>query len=471
MNPIIKSGSANTIYPFILLPRYKILVCQVCQFGYLADEVATHLRTRHYNIELHSRRKLLEKIQKLPDVLRSQSQLDKLQYPPPTTEPIACLGEEKTDGLKCQACSLILRQIQKIQAHYAQSYSWVNPRCKGRPLTIDPVPLTELPAGNRWFEVSRNTKRQEKGKSQTKPEYQDAISSDTFAAINILRALTRLPNRQHLTTDYILDQGSHIGKPNLASPHKDEQKILCIVGAFDSVIDRYEDTVRQTSQTLLSWLLSSRLQSRQEIPFSLKQFLTFIFRMHQMASSTQEEPGIRRQAYNSIQQIPTVHASNQSNNHIFNPSGNGERIDEDSQYEEENDDNSDNDIEDWDLEDETYDDNSGYYSDLAGTDKEPQSPPIRRVNNEPARAAYNEFLELLFQLYLTLCTETFINGQLSSTLLVYFSGILRFSGDCRKFLLIRQYCPQLLAIIYIQYILLLECILPLHPYPVLSILQ
>jgi hypothetical protein len=41
--------------------------------------------------------------------------------------------------------------------------------------------------------------------------------------------------------------------------------------------------------------------------------------------------------------------------------------------------------------------------------------------------AFSEFLELLFQLCLTLCTETFVDGQPDSALLVYFSGILGFS--------------------------------------------
>ncbi|KAJ0143399.1 Linoleate 10R-lipoxygenase [Fusarium oxysporum f. sp. albedinis] len=41
-----------------------------------------------------------------------------------------------------------------------------------------------------------------------------------------------------------------------------------------------------------------------------------------------------------------------------------------------------------------------------------------------------EFLELLFELSLSITMENFVDGQPGSALLVYFSGILGFSSDC-----------------------------------------
>ncbi|KAH7118029.1 hypothetical protein B0J13DRAFT_599833 [Dactylonectria estremocensis] len=84
-------------------------------------------------------------------------------------------------------------------------------------------------------------------------------------------------------------------------------------------------------------------------------------------------------------------------------------------------------------------------------------------------ATFDEFLELLFQVCLTVCAETFIDGRPDSTLLVYLSGILGFSGDCRQFLLAKQYCSQLSGLIYMQRVLLLERALPLQPYTVIGI--
>jgi hypothetical protein len=86
---------------------------------------------------------------------------------------------------------------------------------------------------------------------------------------DVLQAMTKLPNRHSLTTDYILGLGALDDAPNFISPREDEQKISCIMGAFGSVIDRCENTVRCTSHNILCWLLSSRLESRRESPFNL----------------------------------------------------------------------------------------------------------------------------------------------------------------------------------------------------------
>ncbi|KAJ3454070.1 hypothetical protein MRS44_018702 [Fusarium solani] len=305
---------------------------------------------------------------------------------------------------------------------------------------------------------------------------------------DILRALTRLPNRQSLTTDYILGQGTLEGDADFTSPHEDEQKISCIMGALDSVIDRCEDTVRHTSRTLLCWLLSSRLQSPREIPFGLvaerntelryrqieKKLLAFTFGQqiwnHRVWDLFDTSKGLwprmeSQSCYGGIGETldDAPISDDRSNRDACDVLQDGEGIHGDRQDEEEDDgDDDDGDVEDWELEDDEddYDDDDpGYDSDLI------------RVEGKSAKPAFDEFHELLFQLCLTLCTETFIDGQPGSTLLVYFSGVLGFSGDCRKFLLARQYCPQLSAIIHIQRILLLERALPLRPYPIVGIPQ
>ncbi|KAH7231629.1 uncharacterized protein BKA55DRAFT_712855, partial [Fusarium redolens] len=86
------------------------------------------------------------------------------------------------------------------------------------------------------------------------------------------------------------------------------------------------------------------------------------------------------------------------------------------------------------------------------------------MRDESDTAIFIEFLELLYQLCLTISTESFAEGQPSSTLLVFFSGILGFSQDCKQFLLARQFCPYLSGLIYIQRLLLMECALPLREY-------
>jgi hypothetical protein len=77
--------------------------------------------------------------------------------------------------------------------------------------------------------------------------------------------------------------------------------------------------------------------------------------------------------------------------------------------------------------------------------------------------------ELVFGLSLALCTERLTDGQPSSTVLVYFSGILAFSEVTNSFLNARAYTPYLSGLIYIQRLLFLERALPLRPYDFLRI--
>jgi hypothetical protein len=76
-------------------------------------------------------------------------------------------------------------------------------------------------------------------------------------------------------------------------------------------------------------------------------------------------------------------------------------------------------------------------------------------------SAVDELLELVFQLSITFSTEEFVDSQPSSSLLVYFSGILGFSPDARSFLPAKRYTPHLSALVYIQRLLFLEYALPL----------
>lgn len=74
-------------------------------------------------------------------------------------------------------------------------------------------------------------------------------------------------------------------------------------------------------------------------------------------------------------------------------------------------------------------DDSGYTRNQHGSDGENQlCPPVDQPDEDMA-AAFNDFLEHLFQVGLTLCTETFVDGQPDSALLVYLSGIFGLSGD------------------------------------------
>ena len=63
-------------------------------------------------------------------------------------------------------------------------------------------------------------------------------------------------------------------------------------------------------------------------------------------------------------------------------------------------------------------------------------------------SAVDELLELVFQLSITFSTEEFIDSQPSSSLLVYFSGILSLLSNARSFLPMRKYTLYLSTLIY-----------------------
>ncbi|EXM14128.1 hypothetical protein FOTG_17456 [Fusarium oxysporum f. sp. vasinfectum 25433] len=265
---------------------------------------------------------------------------------------------------------------------------------------------------------------------------------------DVLQALTRLPNRHSLNADYVLGQGTLQGAPNLISPREDEQKISCIMRALDSVIDRCEDTVRGTSHNLLCWLLSSRLQSRREFAFNLvversseiryrrtqKQFLAFVLRMYGMPGDARREmvnvkikpgmiaqldriwehniwnyfdlskgtwPVVERQGSPLAGTYSSVMGGRSIDGSLNNRASQGSDAKEGAEDGEIDDEN----VEAWELDDDDDDEDgesdygdSGYYNDFneytAGTHQDIFS----RISGGSAVSAFDQFLELLFQL-------------------------------------------------------------------------
>ncbi|KNB04586.1 hypothetical protein FOXG_06642 [Fusarium oxysporum f. sp. lycopersici 4287] len=581
MGPSKLSQSSNPVHPFVILLEYQLIVCELCGFATLPNEVNTHLRTKHNNISLECRHRLVEQVKAIPDLLQDQS---KLRLPRIPIEAIPCLATPRLDGLKCRKCGHIFRQAQKMRLHCTEEHLWKNPRGRGRPIS-GLEPSAELPwiegvacqrffpsrEGSRWFEVLRETGKSKKGARLAKSSRPDLskdvrslncearthlsdvlereenyfrqmnqprmsakdLGSDALASTglwqertqwrvifqntrrDILRAMTRLPDRHSLMSDYVMGQGCRQGDPDIRSSYVDEQKLSCTVRALDLVIDRCENTVRYTSRTLLCWLLSLKLHVYREAPFRLvaekssetkyrvleKRFLTFVIRLHRMSNALQGEVANVRfnpvlsatverlwshkiwnmfdvsrglwpdlGNYRCVEETSVAlneDRSNSTGSEDGERTGNNDRDDIDPEGEDDGDGD-----EDWDSDDDELDhDDSAYGSDRAEFSREAHLELQVPADGELDIAAFDDFLELLYDACLTLCTETFIAGQPGSTLLVYFSGILGFSKDCQHFLLARQYCPQLSGLIYMQRLLLLERALPLRPYNTIGIPQ
>src|SRR5439155_1348155 len=81
---------------------------------------------------------------------------------------------------------------------------------------------------------------------------------------------------------------------------------------------------------------------------------------------------------------------------------------------------------------------------LTPEEDNPEPNPDPNPNPHPRQdSAVGELLELVFRLSITFSIEEFIDGQPSSSLLIYFSGILGFSTDARSFLLAKHYTTHL----------------------------
>ncbi|QKD56906.2 uncharacterized protein FOBCDRAFT_203955 [Fusarium oxysporum Fo47] len=493
----LQSEPCSAIYPYVLLSTYRLLVCQVCGFASVADEVATHLRTRHRDIQPERRQELVEKIKQIPNILHSRDDLRHyLRYPTNTIEPIPYLAPPKPDGLKCRACGHIVRRVQKIQNHCAEKHQWINPRGRGRPAPNCPVSAYELPweehvacqrffpsrAGSIWFQVNAQTqlptdvrKRMRTNPFQSRVGQRELdqascshlsevierertywetvnqprlsskdIDSGSFATTSIwmertrwqdiykgarrdiLRASTRLPDRRALAIDCFLGQGNQESDPDISGGGEE-----------------YRKEVPECPETAVGFCFSNAYDDSQ----GQERLLPGGCEIGEVT----DEASVRSE-YQPLQEESIPVNASQSKD-----------FDSEQGEEEAYSDDEDEDTDSVFGYDEVDCENSEFADNQAEANGRPHANyPMMR--DEPNMAMFIEFLELLYQLCLTISTEHFSEGRPSSTLLVFFSGILGFSKDCSQFLLARQFCPYLSGLIYIQRLILLERALPLREY-------
>ena len=119
--------------PFTILESYGLLLCTECQLACLAREAATHLRSKHRGLSAACRATIVRAVARASQGLyQSQADLaDRFRLP---TRPIPAIPQLEgpfRDGLKCNACSYIARQVFPIQRHCRTAHGWVNPRPHG----------------------------------------------------------------------------------------------------------------------------------------------------------------------------------------------------------------------------------------------------------------------------------------------------------------------------------------------------
>ena len=271
------------------------------------------------------------------------------------------------------------------------------------------------------------------------------------------------------------------------------------------MLDRCEETMQHTGRTLLCWLRSTKPQTCYPKPFTLvalksskkkyrqllKRFFVLIFRCYRIPVNTRHRlTGIRfkKEQLRQIRAIwehrvwsdgdlaqgrwPRSRDRGEGSRGNVGDEGGEEEGEEEGEAMSEEDDEEVDEEEDGEDDEETE---ACVHGEL-GEESDDDLSVGQRSEDEDGKnqqnnttSAVDELLELVFQLSITFSTEEFIDGQPSSSLLVYFSGILGLSPDARSFLSAKKYTPHLSALIYIQRLLFLEYALPLRPYPHLGI--
>uniref|UniRef100_A0A093VY56 Uncharacterized protein n=2 Tax=Talaromyces marneffei PM1 TaxID=1077442 RepID=A0A093VY56_TALMA len=259
---------------------------------------------------------------------------------------------------------------------------------------------------------------------------------------DLLRRLTEMPLPYNRRQDHQL--WSSPGEADLMSPAADEQVIWRIVHAVDSMLDRCEETMQHTSQPILCWL-----RTFQPSPCYLKPFV-FLARStstSRVSSSLGPEP-LHLRSRRSLWWDDHVDSMSGSD-----AAGESSEDDLDEEWDQPDDTESDS-------EDATTDDLDDKARNGAGA---AESTDYLSTDLLPPPS-----LEKLFQLNIIFLIEEFTDGQPSSSLLVYFSGILGFSPDAQSFQPAKSFTPHLSTLIYIQRLLFLEYALPYRDYPTIG---
>ncbi|OAA55766.1 hypothetical protein LEL_10980 [Akanthomyces lecanii RCEF 1005] len=313
--------------------------------------------------------------------------------------------------------------------------------------------------------------------------YARALGEDSLAAISpwldrtrwretykgarrdILKAMT---STAKITHDLFLGQGEQDGDADVSIRRSDEQKLTCVLAAVDLMLDRCETTARNTSRLIRCWLVTSKPNSYQSNAFSVmtesntryryrqtwKKFMAFIVRAWLLPTQTRRQikvaiPAEIRRLVERVWDHPVwetldttagiwpVLADDRYNPEMqcFTAADCDTEMEEcdlgvteayESDYDSNGDtdwgsediaaaDSSGTDEEDWLCEVET-DNGSGECEYGPNQDRKP-------LDRKPLdRSTQVEFLELLFQLSITLSKQEFTDGNAASTLLVYFSG-------------------------------------------------
>ncbi|KAL7916971.1 hypothetical protein ACQKWADRAFT_325022 [Trichoderma austrokoningii] len=118
--------------PFVHFPDSLFVICSVCKFACVANEVTAHLRQQHIPATAAEVRRISDVVKAIPGIINTQEELRQWSVPPPTTPPIPIIPPPEPDGLGCDKCPYVARTPKTIGAHYRKEHKSVNDRGPGR---------------------------------------------------------------------------------------------------------------------------------------------------------------------------------------------------------------------------------------------------------------------------------------------------------------------------------------------------
>ncbi|KAF4473075.1 ATP-dependent DNA helicase Q1 [Fusarium albosuccineum] len=175
--------------PFVHSPEYPFVICKRCKVGFVTSEVVNHLKTKHGHIDKKERQRIKQAVAACDGVSKDQAELRGWVLPPPTIGPNPYIKAPQQDGLGCNHCIYVVREVRRIREHCRDQHGWINSRKKGgrhrAGPQAQPVPwrsgvqcqqVCHWGHGRRWFEVGRpesDTQRQARAREEDK--HQDVV--------------------------------------------------------------------------------------------------------------------------------------------------------------------------------------------------------------------------------------------------------------------------------------------------------
>lgn len=316
----------------------------------------------------------------------------------------------------------------------------------------DPLMVSPWIERTRWAETYRGARR------------------DVLVALTV--PPTASSQRRGLSLGRLVDLELH-------SRPEDERRLGQIAQAVDRLFDRCEETVKRTGHPILCWLRSRHARSTFSKPFQLvgrpstryryrrvwKRFLWLALRVYRLPAAVRQAVlnlHLTAAQQEAMQQLWDdgwwrEHQVNAVDSDDEEDTGEDKDTEEESESDEENTESSDTD--------------SDITADNSDNDENHNQSQDLEKGEEGLREGYEDtdlLAELVFRLSVYFVTEEFTDDQSSSSLLMYFSGVLGVSSDGITFRRARDFTPFLSALIHQQRLLFLEWALPCRSYPYLG---